>query len=141
MKLAFISDIHSNLPALLAVLADISHHRVDMIFCMGDIIGYGARPRRCLKLIRKLTSIIIRGNHEEAIIDPNYAAKELNDTAIAGVDFTRKCLRVKDINFLETLPLNYVLGDYDIALAHGAFVGCLLKLIFLIQILNTLNMD
>jgi len=69
MKYAIISDIHSNLEALNCVLDDISKHSVASIICLGDVLGYGANPQECLKLILDHCDLIIMGNHDQAIED------------------------------------------------------------------------
>ena len=66
MKLAIVSDIHANLAALEAVLEDIEGEKVDKIYCLGDVIGYGPDPRECLELALDFP-INLLGNHEEAI--------------------------------------------------------------------------
>ncbi len=71
MKRALISDIHSNLEALQAVLVDIRAQGVTEIFCLGDIVGYGPNPRECLDLIMKHCEVCILGNHDQgALFDP-----------------------------------------------------------------------
>ncbi len=70
MKQAIISDIHSNLEALLAVLADIKEQAVDEIICLGDIIGYGPNPRECIDLVMD-AKVCVLGNHDRgALFDP-----------------------------------------------------------------------
>ena len=68
MKIAIISDIHGNWEALQAVLNDIRTRGIDTIYCLGDIVGYGPDPELCLEAVRKNCSIIIKGNHEEALL-------------------------------------------------------------------------
>lgn len=68
---AIISDIHGNLEALEAVLADIETRGVDDIYCLGDVIGYGPNPRECIDLIMDKCSVCILGNHDQAaLFDP-----------------------------------------------------------------------
>lgn len=68
---ALISDIHSNLEALQAVLADIEKHNVVEIYCLGDIIGYGPNPRECIDLVRRC-QVVLLGNHDQgAMFDPD----------------------------------------------------------------------
>jgi predicted phosphodiesterase len=66
LRVAVISDIHSNLPALVAVLADIETQRPapDAIWCLGDIVGYGATPDPCASLTDKLADVCLAGNHD-----------------------------------------------------------------------------
>ncbi|TWT42349.1 phosphodiesterase [Phycisphaerae bacterium RAS1] len=67
-KFAIISDIHSNLEALQAVLADIDRRKITEIVCLGDVLGYGPNPRECLDLVRKRTSLCLMGNHDHAVM-------------------------------------------------------------------------
>ncbi|NTV53659.1 MAG: metallophosphoesterase, partial [Candidatus Firestonebacteria bacterium] len=67
MRMAVISDIHGNLEALQAVLADIRATGADAVYCLGDVVGYGADPRACLDLVRAQCALTVRGNHEEAL--------------------------------------------------------------------------
>ena len=63
--IAFISDIHSNLAALDAVLADIDAlGTVERIYCLGDVIGYGPQPIECLDVVASRCKLILMGNHE-----------------------------------------------------------------------------
>lgn len=64
---AVISDIHGNLVAFEAVLADIRRQNVDDIVCLGDICGYGPQPIECIKLVRENTAWCLLGNHDEAL--------------------------------------------------------------------------
>jgi diadenosine tetraphosphatase ApaH/serine/threonine PP2A family protein phosphatase len=64
MRIAVISDIHANRPALEAVLADIDDERVDRVWCLGDIVGYGAEPDACCELTRARADTCLAGNHD-----------------------------------------------------------------------------
>ena len=67
---AIISDIHSNLEALQAVLQDIEKHKVSEIYCLGDVVGYGPNPRECVDLVMKC-KVVLLGNHDQgAMFDP-----------------------------------------------------------------------
>ena len=67
MKLAIISDIHSNLEALTAVLDEIDRRDVDAIYCLGDVVGYGPDPVACLDLVRERCKATVLGNHDLAV--------------------------------------------------------------------------
>jgi len=121
LKIAIISDIHANLEALQEVLHDIEKKKAGLIFCLGDIVGYGANPRECLILVMCYCAQIIRGNHEEGVIFPKTAKERLNDMAYEGVRYARKILYKKERTFLRTLPKHHVLGGMEITLAHGAY--------------------
>jgi len=72
MKLDLISDIHGNLPALRAVLDEMPS--VDMLVCLGDVIGYGPYPAECFELVQEQCDIILQGNHDRDVwVSETYA--------------------------------------------------------------------
>ena len=66
MRQALISDIHGNLDALTAVMADIQLQKIERIVCLGDIVGYGPNPCQCLDIVMQKCSLTILGNHDQA---------------------------------------------------------------------------
>jgi diadenosine tetraphosphatase ApaH/serine/threonine PP2A family protein phosphatase len=68
MRVAVISDIHSNLHALDAVLADIDGNDVTELWCLGDVVGYGPRPNECCDLVRSRAAHSLCGNHDLAVL-------------------------------------------------------------------------
>lgn len=89
MKRALISDIHSNLEALQAVLADIREQDISEVYCLGDIIGYGPNPCECIDLVRKHCQTCILGNHDQgALFDP----EGFNSGAERAIFWTREQL-------------------------------------------------
>lgn len=83
--LALISDIHSNLEALEAVLADLDGFPIDRIVCLGDVIGYGPDPRACLERVARCDGLLL-GNHEHGLL---YTAENFNDRARRALEWTR----------------------------------------------------
>jgi diadenosine tetraphosphatase ApaH/serine/threonine PP2A family protein phosphatase len=69
VRVAVLSDIHANLHALEAVLADVAADGPDEIWCLGDVVGYGPRPNECCDLVRERMSYSLCGNHDLAVID------------------------------------------------------------------------
>ena len=70
MRRAILSDIHGNLEALEAVLADIDTQQIDEIYCLGDIVGYGPNPRECIDRVMTF-QVVVLGNHDQgALFDP-----------------------------------------------------------------------
>src|SRR3954471_11778148 len=87
---AIISDIHSNLEALQAVLRDIDKHHVAEIYCLGDVVGYGPNPRECVDLVMKC-KIVLLGNHDQgAMFDPD----GFNPPAERAIFWTRSQLEM-----------------------------------------------
>jgi len=69
MRMAVFGDIHANLEALQAVLADMEKRQVDRFMCLGDLVGYGASPNECIELVRNLPkSNCVLGNHDAAAV-------------------------------------------------------------------------
>ena len=64
MRIALLSDVHGNLPAFEAVLADVDAGGVDEIWCLGDLVGYGAQPDGCVELARERCDLCLAGNHD-----------------------------------------------------------------------------
>jgi diadenosine tetraphosphatase ApaH/serine/threonine PP2A family protein phosphatase len=67
MRIAAITDIHGNLPALEAVLSDIEKAEIERIWCLGDTVGYGAFPNECVNLVRERCEVSLVGNHDLAV--------------------------------------------------------------------------
>ncbi len=110
MKYAIISDIHSNLEALTKALEIIDQKSVDEIICLGDIIGYGANPNECMALIRQRCSTVIKGNHDEALLDESITGR-FNDDARSAIAWTRKQIHKENIFYLRTLSLTITRDD------------------------------
>lgn len=68
MRVAVLSDIHSNLHALEAVLAAVAVERPDAIWCLGDVVGYGPEPNACCDLVRARATVALCGNHDLAVV-------------------------------------------------------------------------
>jgi diadenosine tetraphosphatase ApaH/serine/threonine PP2A family protein phosphatase len=121
---ALISDIHSNLEALQAVLADIARYPVEAIYCLGDVIGYGPNPRECLDRIMRACPVVLMGNHDQAVLfDP----MNFNPVAERATMWTREQLDRPVPNrgaadarweFLSARPLKHRDGDF--LLVHGS---------------------
>ncbi len=69
MNLAILSDIHGNLPAFEAVLADVDATSPDEVWCLGDVVGYGAEPNECTELTAQRCTVCLAGNHDLAVLD------------------------------------------------------------------------
>ncbi len=117
MRYAIISDIHANLEALEAVLADIKKEKVDKCVCAGDIVGYGANPHECIELTREHCPVCVAGNHDFATIEKTNI-EFFNQYARQATLWTRQNITEDDRKYLESLPL---VADVDdrFTLVHG----------------------
>ncbi len=110
MLYGIISDIHSNLEALEAVLRDAEQRHIDSFICLGDIVGYGASPNECVQHIRELTGHVVVGNHD-------YASVGLTDIscfnlyAKRAVMWTAKVISEEHSDYLSKLPLTAQVDD------------------------------
>lgn len=115
MRVAIISDIHGNLIAFEAVLA--ACQPFDVIWCLGDLVGYGPRPRECIALLRSLPYLCVIGNHDYAAIG-RLDLDEFNSVAKQATTWTMDSLEPADLLFLEALP-NRIIDD-PVMLVHGS---------------------
>jgi len=117
MRVAVVSDIHSNLHALEAVLAAIDEEAPDELWCLGDLVGYGARPNECCAAIAERADVCLAGNHDLAVrgtID----LEEFGGEAGVAAAWTRTVLEPDAQAFLDRLePAG---SAHGVALYHGS---------------------
>ena len=101
MRLAIISDIHSNLHALETVLEEIETLSADAILCLGDIVGYGAYPNECCERVRLAATRSILGNHDRAAIADDTSG--MNPLAAAAAVWTAEALTPDSKEFISSL--------------------------------------
>ena len=118
MRIAFISDIHSNLEALKAVLAEIDKEDISLIINLGDLVGYNASPRECVDLVQERQIISILGNHDRAATQLAFA-EGFNILAYQAVVWSANTLLPEHKRFLENLQDTRVLWDRYLVF-HGA---------------------
>jgi predicted phosphodiesterase len=125
VRLALISDIHANLTALDATLADIATQAVDRIVCLGDIVGYNAHPAECVQRIRDGGVLSIAGNHDRAVCNL-IGTDDFSATAARSAVWTRARLGPEEFDYLRGLPLKADVAGQLLAV-HGALhpqTGC-----------------
>lgn len=116
MKYLIISDIHSNLTALKAVLADAANY--DAVWVLGDIVGYGPDPNQCIEVVRALPNLVcLHGNHDAAVIS-QINEITFNPTAREAIQWTRDVISDENLAYLQELPKSSVVGE--ITLVHGS---------------------
>jgi predicted phosphodiesterase len=113
MKFAILGDIHANLEALEAVLADAAAQGVTHYVCIGDIVGYNANPHECVQRIQGLECPVVKGNHdEEASVETEIVG--LNPLALAALMWTRQHLTDDDRKWLRELRLVRQVRDFTV---------------------------
>lgn len=118
MKIAVLSDIHGNFPALQSVLADMPS--VDAFICCGDLVGYYPDADQVCNAMKDLSSFIVRGNHDAYV---SGALTPSPDKVQAyKVEWTRANLSVKNLNWLASLPfeMNFLLDGLNIKVRHAS---------------------
>ena len=118
MRYAIIADIHSNLAAFQAVLEDIeTQDKIEKIWCLGDIVGYGPDPHACIELLRETDHICVAGNHDRAVVG-KLDISSFNPYAAEAVTWTSEKLSIGDITYLKNLPES--IEDDGFLLVHGS---------------------
>jgi diadenosine tetraphosphatase ApaH/serine/threonine PP2A family protein phosphatase len=117
MRVAVVSDIHSNLVALEAVLAAIDEEAPDELWCLGDLVGYGPRPNECTRLMQERTRICLCGNHDLAVRGTLDLWEFSGDAGMAA-RWTRTVLNDEALAFLNSLKPSAKTDDA--ALFHGS---------------------
>lgn len=116
MKILVMSDIHGNINALDAVLHDAG--KVERVWCLGDLVGYGPDPNECIKKIRSLKNCIcLMGNHDSAVLG-NMDMEAFNRDARLSVEWNQRIIKPENMNFLKHLPEKHV--EDHVTLVHGS---------------------
>jgi predicted phosphodiesterase len=102
VRLAILSDIHSNLPALEAVLDDAEGSGVEELWCLGDVVGYGAQPDECARLVAERCGLCLVGNHDLAVLG-ELDISAFSPAAAAAVRWTRDVAEPETMDFLRGL--------------------------------------
>lgn len=116
MLIRFISDIHSNLQALEAVLSDPPGRDADRTFCLGDIVGYGADPSRCIDCVRNVCDTVVAGNHDAGVAK-RVSLDRFNREGVTAIRWTRSVLSKDETNWLSMLP--YYVEHENFFLCHS----------------------
>jgi predicted phosphodiesterase len=123
MRALVLSDIHGNLEALTAVLA--AAGRWDVLWNLGDMVGYGASPNEVLQLIRPLATLTVRGNHDRVCCGLG-TSRHFNPTARAAAQWTETTLSAENLEWLRSLPQGPLVAELKmpnevrVTLAHGS---------------------
>src|ERR1700712_565279 len=102
MRVAILSDVHGNRHALEAVLADVDDLSTDRVWCLGDLVGYGADPNRCIALARAHTDVCLAGNHDLAVTG-ELPLDDFSRGAAIAAEWTRETIDPEALEWLSTL--------------------------------------
>jgi len=117
VRAAVISDVHGNLAALEAVLASIDERTPDELWCLGDLVGYGARPNECCTTVRRRSTTCLAGNHDLAVRGTIDLMEFSGDAGIAA-RWTRDVLAPESLAYLNTLEPSGT--AHGVELFHGS---------------------
>jgi len=118
MRYGIFSDIHSNLEALDAVLDAFKNEAIDRFICVGDIVGYGPDPSRCIQKIRALGCKLIAGNHDRAA-SGRMETTNFSVYAEQAIVWTKNVISNEERNFLKSLEIEYV--NSDLCAVHASY--------------------
>ena len=116
MTILVLSDIHANVTALEAVLADAGSF--DAVWCLGDLVGYGPDPNECIQRVRLLPNLVcLRGNHDAAALG-QIDIETFNAEARLSIQWLFSILSEESLEFLRELPEKLIIEE--VTLAHGS---------------------
>jgi diadenosine tetraphosphatase ApaH/serine/threonine PP2A family protein phosphatase len=117
MRAALLSDVHGNRHAFEAVLEDVAQAGVDAVWCLGDLVGYGAEPNACVALARERCAVVLAGNHDLAVTG-DISLEEFSRGAALAAHWTQSVIEEEHLAFLRGLsPQGQAEG---IGLYHGS---------------------
>ena len=118
MKIAIISDVHANFPALDAISNELEN--VDAIIHAGDLIGYNPFPNRTIEIFRRLQIISVAGNHDRGIKSPDMF--NFCTSSLEVLKWTAERLTKENETYINQLPIEQqlIIDDYKILVVHGA---------------------
>ncbi len=117
MKVAVISDIHANRQAFEATLEAVAASDASELWCLGDLVGYGAEPDACVELARKHAAVCLAGNHDLAVTG-EISLDEFSRGASLAAQWTREVIAPENLDFLKTLAPTG--ADSAIGLYHAS---------------------
>jgi putative phosphoesterase len=130
MRLAILSDVHSNIHALKSVMAELERRGgADVVVCAGDIVGYGAFPDECCRAISDVSRTTVMGNHDMAVL--NRDTSFMNPYAARAVMWTSSRLNDDSRRWLHSLSTEarFQIAELDVAMYHGS-VGSSTEYVF-----------
>jgi predicted phosphodiesterase len=102
MRIALLSDVHGNLPAFEAVLGDVEEESVEEVWCLGDLVGYGAEPDGCVELARNHCDLSLAGNHD-LVVTGDIPISDFSASAAAAARWTQETIGAEALAYLKRL--------------------------------------
>jgi len=118
MRIAVVSDIHSNEDALDAVIREIDRQRVDRVLHLGDLVGYNAEPEKCIRWAREHTAAGVMGNHD-AVVTGKASGEFFHAPALLAARWSAEHISPESLAYLSALPESHRFSE-EILLVHGA---------------------
>ena len=119
VRVAILSDIHSNLEALCAVIDDAGGRgAIDEVWCLGDMVGYGPDPNACLDVLLSMKHVMVAGNHDMAAVGKAQLWRSSTRYAAAACRWTAERLTPEHRETLAALPMREERGPFT--LVHGS---------------------
>ncbi len=112
-RIALLSDLHGNLPAIEAVLNDLKTRQVERIFCLGDLISGPLWPKETIQFLMQQDWAFIRGNHDRCLVEKTPSEMGLSDS------YARQFLNQSELDWLASLPATRII-DNTFTLCHGS---------------------
>jgi predicted phosphodiesterase len=119
MKIAFISDIHSNYDALKKTAEFIKNSNAEAVYCAGDIIGYGAQPNECVEALRGMRVLCVRGNHEDYLLGEK-DFNGVNRNAREAISWHQDMVTENNMKYIKALKYSEVIKEHSIKIVHGS---------------------
>lgn len=119
MRLGIFSDVHANVEALSAVVEALTRDAPDVLYCLGDVVGYGASPNECADIVRTTARATILGNHDAAVagrMDYSY----YYEAARRALDLHASTITETNMAWLRSLPYMHKVEDTNVHLCHGS---------------------
>jgi diadenosine tetraphosphatase ApaH/serine/threonine PP2A family protein phosphatase len=119
MRIGIFSDVHANYEALTSVIEALKRERLDVQYCLGDVVGYGASPNECADLVRRVAKVTILGNHDAAVagrMDYSY----YYEAARRALDLHSSLLSAENLAWLRSLPYKHDIEGTGVQLCHGS---------------------
>jgi diadenosine tetraphosphatase ApaH/serine/threonine PP2A family protein phosphatase len=116
-RIALVSDVHGNLPAFQAVMADVDGANVEEVWCLGDLVGYGAQPDDCVALAAKECDVCLVGNHDLVVLG-KLDITDFSSSAAAAAEWTKETIGKEALDYMQPLEPQDV--ERPIGLYHAS---------------------